>query len=155
MASNKNKWIKDSYINANREWYFFPSIRYQEEKIQKVYKMIYGDIDFLDYIEDRNKLCTRKGDLENFKYWTLAHSFHDQTNEAHEAHEAHQKKTIGIHDLCCPFCRLDTNANVSSSELESAIRKSYMSTINIINRNYIFDIHTIGMSLQTILNNAL
>lgn len=144
MISNQNKWIKDSYINPSRERYFYPSVQNQEEKLRILYNIRYGDLEFLDYIDLRHTVCTRKGDINNFKYWTFAHIFHGEGD-------------IDVNGLCCPLCRhLTGDPRVPDrKELESAIRKSYTSTVNLINSNYIVDIDSHGMSLQTILNNAL
>jgi len=139
-----NKWIKDSYINPRRERYFYPSSQQQEEKLRKIYNSSYDGLDFLDYIDLRRDVCTKKGDMINFKYWTLAHIFHDE-------------KDYDENGLCCPFCRYYSGDPriPDRKELESAIRKSYTSTVNSINENFIIDIDSNGMSLHTILNNAL
>lgn len=144
----RNRWIKSSYNVHGKELAFFPSKKEQEQKIQKIYKMIFQDWDFLDYIDYRKKVCTRKGDLENFKYWAIVHqNFH------------HNGDREDKYPICCPICRNNVDEEnritVTPQELEKSIREQYYDTTETIIRGNIVDIHTVGWSVETIVANAL
>jgi len=145
-----NKWIKESYIINDGYLYYLPSVNRQRVIFERIQEDTWGgDVyNFLDFLECRRGICSRKGDLENFKYWTAAHNFH------------HNGKLRNIFTKCCPLCRKDDeqydgNTIVSSDDLKSEIRESYIYTVNKLNKYYRFDLHTLGYSLQTVLNNAL